>query len=116
MLVDVSVTRRDMKHMAWAVIGLVGVIVGVSAIESGGLTWAGVVGALLVALYASAVVVAAIAFYATYRRHNPYPPAVPRTTARAQEPAPLAEEIEEPVAAPLPPAPDERPAPPSSPG
>lgn len=98
--------------MVWAVTGMVAVVVGVSAVVSGGLTWTGAVGALLVALYASAVVVAAIAFYATYRRHNPEPPAFPRVIEpQAHQAAPIPEPADEPVAAPLPPAHEERPAP-----
>lgn len=103
--------------MGWAVAGLVVVIVGVSAIETGGLSWTGFAGALAVALYASVVVVAAIAFQATYRRHNPHPPRyltrIHRHAAAVPAVAPEngEERTEEPLEEPVPPQPEEHPAP-----
>lgn len=102
--------------MVGAVAGMVAVILGVSAIESGGLSWTAFAGALAVALYASVVVVAAIAFNATYRRHNPHQPRylkrIHRPAAAPVAPRVAAEEpAEELVEEPVPPQPEERPAP-----
>lgn len=105
-----TLSPEEKRGVASVLVGAALVIIGGAVLA--GLTRAGVIGALVTAFFASAIVILAIYFHAAYRRASPPPVRPLRPSPRRDERLDAEEELEEQPGVPEVFARDEREGPP----